>query len=193
MTNWLVDPNSCVRRIKNEEGSCGILAAQNEVMSRSTMVKIDREPAKGRKPETTTWYADNVEVYREGEDSRRTNGAPNLNLVRYNKTTNHGFELNGLSPAECVTMSDVLRAAAVNSGGSACGGKTILECLWDEMDSIMDRLMTGQEAADGRDAGRAEGLAYAIAVMNNPYLPSIDQVRTQAVERWEQENPDDDA
>ena len=62
----------------------------------------------------------------------------------------------------------------------------MLEVIWEELDAIMERLMTGQAAEDGKDPGRAEGIAYAIAVMNNPYLPSVDNVREQAMDRWEQ-------
>lgn len=84
-------------------------------------------------------------------------------------------------------MSDLLRAAVVNAGGSACGGKTLLEMLWEELDAIMDRLMTGQEAEDERDPGRAEGVAFCIAVFQNPYAPNINVVRDQAMDRWEQQ------
>lgn len=114
----------------------------------------------------------------------------------------HGIRLNvaaesgkqsASSPAmdvnHATVASDLLRAAAVNAGGSACGGKTILEMLWEELDAVVDRLMTGQEAEDGRDPGRAEGMALAIAVMQNPYRPSWEAVRDQAVARWEEENP----
>jgi len=70
-----------------------------------------------------------------------------------------------------------------------CSGKSILEMYWDELDTIMDRLMTnGAEAADGRDPGRAEGVAYCIAVMKNPYAPNIDSVRIEAVERFDLSN-----
>lgn len=90
-----------------------------------------------------------------------------------------------LSVEHANVMSDLLRAAVVNAGGTTCGGKTILELLWEELDAIMDRLMTGAEADDERDPGRAEGVAYSIAVMQNPYLPNVDNVREQAMQRWE--------
>jgi hypothetical protein len=60
--------------------------------------------------------------------------------------------------------------------------------LWEELMSIVERLMTGAEAADGRDHGRAEGVAFCIAVMTNPYKPSIPAVRVEAMRRWEEEN-----
>jgi hypothetical protein len=73
----------------------------------------------------------------------------------------------------------------VPSGGpSAHVGPSLLETLWEELDSIVERLMTGCEAADGRDPGRAEGVAYAIAVITNPYHPSIPAVREECVRRW---------
>lgn len=188
MGNWLVDPNTCVARFKKSEGSCIILAGRNEVLSRSTRVyrTVDGE---GTKRERTTWKAGNVEVLREGEDARRTNGKPNLRL-RIWQTAREATTSHPLLPAEAILASDVLRAAAVSAGGSACGGQTLLELMWEELMTIVDRLMTGQQAEDERDPGRAEGMAYAIAIMQNPYRPNWQGVRDQAVERWEEENPE---
>lgn len=102
----------------------------------------------------------------------------------------HTTETASMTPEHANVLADLLRAAYVQAGGSTCGGKTILELLWGELDAVMDRLMTGGAAEDGRDPGRAEGVAFAIAVMQNPYLPNIDAVREQAMERWEaQESP----
>jgi hypothetical protein len=47
----------------------------------------------------------------------------------------------------------------------------------------MDGLMGG--TADPDDKGYAQGLAMAIAYMYNPINPDIEQVRADAVERWE--------
>lgn len=190
MTNWLADPTACVLRMKNYEGGCIILAGRNEVMSRSTRVAVEHRKARGKEPEETTWSSGHIEVVREGPDARRSeHPKANLTLV-YWAPEDVSIEVGPLLPTEAVLMSDVLRAAAVNAGGSACGGRTLLELMWDELDTITDRLMTGQEAEDGRDPGRAEGMAYAIAVMQNPYRPSWEQVRDQAVARWEEENPE---
>jgi len=71
-------------------------------------------------------------------------------------------------------------------------GKSLLAMMWEELDSIMDRLMhPGSEAEDGRDPGRAEGVAYCIAVVQSPYAPNINDIRAQAVERWEERNAED--
>jgi hypothetical protein len=190
VTNWLADPTACVLRIKNNEGGCIILTGRNEVMSRSTRVFREVE-GKGTRRERTVWSAGNISVEREGQDARR-NATQKANLrltVHTSSATSHSTP--ALLPAEAILASDVLRAAAVNAGGSGCGGRTLLELMWDELDIITDRLMTGQEAEDGRDPGRAEGMAYAIAVMQNPYRPSWEAVRDQAVERWEEANPDE--
>jgi hypothetical protein len=73
-------------------------------------------------------------------------------------------------------------------GGSQLAGRSILEHLWIELMTICDRLYTGAEAEDGRDPGRAEGVAYCIAVMTNPYQPDIQAVRTEVARRWKEEN-----
>lgn len=173
MTNWLADPVACAIRLKEKAG-CIILAGRNEVMSRSTRAVRTEEP------EGPRWSWGHISATRDKRGIRLA-----VTEEVNSKVTNTQYSAP-LSPHHATVASDLLRAAAVDAGGSACGGKTILELLWDELDSIMERLMTGTEADDERDPGRAEGVAYAIAVMQNPYLPSIDAVREKAMERWEE-------
>jgi len=156
-------------------------------LSRSTRVYRTVED-EGTDKEVTIWHAGNVSVEREGPDQRRDPSAPaNLYLV-VATGPDESHSTPALLPAEAVLASDLLRAASVNAGGSACGGETLLELMWRELMVVVERLMTGQEAEDERDPGRAEGLAYAIAIMQNPYLPNWESVRDQAVEKWETEN-----
>lgn len=71
-------------------------------------------------------------------------------------------------------------------------GKSILEMLWESLDTVMERLMTGAVAEDGQDVGMARGIALSIAIMTNPYAPSIDAIREEAMERWSDAHPDED-
>jgi len=89
------------------------------------------------------------------------------------------------------------------------GGPTLLEALWNEMDRLMEALMTGETADDScrqkgyhgvpapyddfqapcehwenGDRYRAEQLAWVIAIVSNPYDPSVDRVRAEAMDRW---------
>lgn len=65
-------------------------------------------------------------------------------------------------------------------------GRSIGEKLWEELDRIVERLMSGEEADDGRDPGRAEGVAFCIAVLtHSPGEANIERVRAEAMERWE--------
>lgn len=73
------------------------------------------------------------------------------------------------------------------------GGPTLLEALWAEMDMLMERLMTGAVAEDGGDRFRAEELAWVIAIVSNPYNPSMDNVRTEAMDRWNAAEAEADA
>jgi hypothetical protein len=86
------------------------------------------------------------------------------------------------------------------------GGPTLLEALWAEMDRLMEALMTGVtndedlcgrkdcgdlsafpcEHEDNGDKYRAQELAWVIAIVTNPYDPSMDQVRAEAMRRWEE-------
>jgi hypothetical protein len=64
------------------------------------------------------------------------------------------------------------------------GGPTLLEALWNEMDRLMEALMTGEVAEDGGDKFRAQQLAWVLAVVSNPYDPSVDRIRAEAMDRW---------
>jgi hypothetical protein len=78
-------------------------------------------------------------------------------------------------------------------------GRSILEILTEEMDAIMDRLMAEGDPpmpvtpsvevladwqAWGEERGRAQGVAYALAVLTNPYAPSVPAQRSAAAARW---------
>lgn len=97
-------------------------------------------------------------------------------------------------PGRCSTIvsyEDVRRPVSKRmeiaaAAGESCGGKSIIEMLEDELDTVIDRLMTGAAAGDGRDPGRAEGVAFALAVMQNPYRPNINSVKNDAMVRWEE-------
>lgn len=85
-------------------------------------------------------------------------------------------------------------------------GKSILDILWEELDNVYDQLVTEDKPdkwtphkassatkvgdpdewqAYGELRGQAQGLAYAIAVMQNPYEVDVPGVKRQARERWE--------
>lgn len=58
--------------------------------------------------------------------------------------------------------------------------------LWEELDDTMDFLRADDEPEE-EDRVRARTLAYAIALLEQPYAeePDIAAVRERAVERWE--------
>lgn len=99
----------------------------------------------------------------------------------------------------------------MNSPGHSAAGKSLLEKLWDEMDNVVCRLMSdgtpsnfdeycefdvdpksANEKADefrqwGEDRGQAQGLAWAIALIRNPYGitdGALKGIREEAMERW---------
>lgn len=73
-----------------------------------------------------------------------------------------------------------------NPNATKVAGKSIIDLLWEEMDHLMDLLMEDHCEEPEWTRGRATGVAWAIALMSNPYLQNVDQVRTLAKERWEQ-------
>jgi len=72
---------------------------------------------------------------------------------------------------------------------SDCAGKSIIKLLEDELDVVVERLMSGAEAET--DRGFALGLAHALATFFNPYKPNIDAVREAAMERYDAAGHDD--
>lgn len=64
------------------------------------------------------------------------------------------------------------------------GGPTLLEALWAEMDRLMEALMTESDAEDGGDRFRAAELAWVLAIVSNPYNPSVDAIRAETMRRW---------
>ena len=70
-------------------------------------------------------------------------------------------------------------------GKKPCEGRSLLEMMWEELDAVFERLISDNPAADGRDEGRAEGIATCIAIVQQPYNPNLDSVREEAMARWE--------
>lgn len=169
---WLADPFCCLAKADNHHMTCLIQAERNQgAMSTTKLVRTDDG-------EEATWSAGRIHATRR---ERKVELIVNLN-------THQSVTLPPFTLQEAVYAADALRAASSNAPAANCNGRSIQELLWEELDAIMERLMTDTQAADGRDPGRAEGVAYCIAVFQNPYLPNIDKVREQAMERWEAEH-----
>lgn len=84
-----------------------------------------------------------------------------------------------------VPVSKRMEMTMSSTPAGFCEGRSITQMMEDELDSIVDRLMTGQQAEDGRDPGRAEGVALCIAIIKNPYRPNLDAMRNEAMVRYE--------
>lgn len=68
--------------------------------------------------------------------------------------------------------------------------KSLLEVYWDELDRLVELLMSGHETEvpAAELAAEARGVAFAIAHIQDPYAPSVDAVRAEAMQRWENAN-----
>jgi hypothetical protein len=174
----MADAGQCA--IKAIKRGCNILEGRSEVMSRTTLV------ARQETPEGARYEWGHLFVRVDGKPGTVRTFVPGENL--------EGGEQRGymrLSSEHANVMADLLRAAHVNAGGSTCGGKTLYEMIWDEMMVVTDRLIGIQDAGgepEPDDVGAARSLAWVIAIMQNPYLPNIDAVRQQVMERWERED-----
>lgn len=95
--------------------------------------------------------------------------------------------------AGCAIAEGRNRAMA---GSQGCGGKSIIEMLWDELLNQYELLMVLNAAASHRmlkpgehdeafaRRGTCLGLAKALAILVNPYRPDVDAIRTECVERY---------
>lgn len=74
-------------------------------------------------------------------------------------------------------------------------GRTLLDIMWEDLIRCIDMLMSDKEdLVDWTDEdrircqGRAEGVAYCIAVMTQTPKPiNISLIKEEAMERWEAE------
>lgn len=81
----------------------------------------------------------------------------------------------------------------VNATYAVPHGPTTLDLLWADLISTIDQLMQDDEEYDDdsgwdrtRTEGRAEGVAWSIAVMvMRPNTPDINVIKAEAMERWE--------
>lgn len=90
-----------------------------------------------------------------------------------------------------MSKAEKAMSAGTSTKRGECSGKSLLEMMEDELDSVVERLMNGGAAADGRDPGRAEGIAFCIALLKQPYNPDVMKVREAAMERYEAAQEED--
>ena len=77
--------------------------------------------------------------------------------------------------------------------GESCAGRSLLEMLWEELDSLVDHLYMEDDPEPGdpdsvfqeygKLQGRAHGVSYAIAVIMNPYKPDLPAIKQEATDR----------
>lgn len=176
MPRWLADPFCCLAQDAPER--CVILVERNEATKMNTALHVTED----RKTGARKWAFGHLYTERVGQA---------IDLTIYT-SPQRGTSTPTMTPQEALHASDLLRAAAVNAPKIRCQGKSILELAWEELDTVLERLMTGCEAEDGRDPGRAEGMAMIIAIFLNPYLPNIESVRDEAMRRWEESGAEDE-
>lgn len=163
MAEKLVDGVGCARHIR-KGGNCRITQERSEMKS-----KPRQRPPTEAVPDADGNLQPSSEIDRKGLRAA---------LARYlhPKDVERGLKR--------LTKADSLRP--IRPASQVCHGKSILEMLWEELDTIVERLMA--EGAGENDKGCAQGVAYAIAVIENPYYVDIERVRKEAMDRWEQQN-----
>lgn len=68
--------------------------------------------------------------------------------------------------------------------------KGLEEVYWDDMDRLMELLMSDHETEVPQEelAAEARALAFCLAHLTDPFEPSVDAIRDEAVRRWEEAN-----
>jgi hypothetical protein len=100
-----------------------------------------------------------------------------------------------LGPSQVMELWDLLDAAA------SVNRQSVSEVLWGDVMATVERLhgeyadlmaepglptRRDQELVQwGEARGRAQGLAFALALLANPRHPDIEAVRAESVRRWE--------
>lgn len=64
----------------------------------------------------------------------------------------------------------------------SCGGKSLVERMWEELMALMDVL--DQEPDNDLVRGQMQNAAYFIAMVQNPYHTNVDSVKKEARRRW---------
>lgn len=67
-------------------------------------------------------------------------------------------------------------------------GYSIFEVIMLDLDAIIDRMMAGEEAEDGRDPGRGEAYTRCLATIRNPYQPDYPGEKARQMERYYDRN-----
>ncbi len=75
-----------------------------------------------------------------------------------------------------------------NRIGETCSGRSILEILWEQLDSMYAALLDAREHPsenhhDIRLSGVCRGFAYCIATIQAPYEPDVKAVLREMKER----------
>ena len=175
---WQADPFCCLAKsapgTNNSRVGCAVLLQRDGAMSGKLTNVIRSEERDGPKWSWGNVYAQN----RKGEGIV-------LGVSTGDNLGTRTTESPAMLPSIALAAGDCLRAAAGNAPQAMCAGKSLYEMVQDELFTVYERLAGGTPADDGRDPGRAEALAYVVAMFDNPYAPNIEQVRERCVEWWE--------
>lgn len=74
--------------------------------------------------------------------------------------------------------------AALNSSLRPYAGYAIVDRVQQNLDPVLDRLVSGDVAEDGRDPGRAEAYTMVLAIIRNPYEPDYPGEKERQMEHY---------
>lgn len=124
-----------------------------------------------------------------GRNPRGVHG--NAKVERIAGTSRYAVTINGIafeiSGHDAEDLMCALTTALRPHAGVAITGR-----IQGELDTVMDRLMTGEVAEDGRDPGRAEAYTMVMAIFRNLYAVDYPGEKARQVDRWNDRNSEED-
>lgn len=81
--------------------------------------------------------------------------------------------------------------AALSSSLRPYAGYAIFDRIQQELDPVLDRLMSGDVTEDGRDPGRAEAYTMVLAIVRNPYDTDYPGEKDRQMERYNKRAEED--
>lgn len=124
-----------------------------------------------------------------GRNERGVHG--NAKVKKIPGSSSYSAEINGIAFEISAHDAEDLMCA-LTTALRPHAGIAIIGRIQENLDTVMDRLMTGEVAEDGRDPGRAEAYTMVMAIFRNLYGVDYPGEKQRQVERWNERNGDDE-
>lgn len=120
-----------------------------------------------------------------GRNPRGVHGNAKVDLIP--GSNDRAVDINGIAFQISTSDAEDLMCALTTSLRPHAG-IAIISRIQEELDAVMDRLMSGDVAEDGRDPGRAEAYTMVMAIFRNLYSTDYPGEKERQMERYWKRN-----